>query len=154
MKRLLAAFTIIAALLVCACYFGGVIKPVEAQTTAPAFGLTSASTLAGCQAIGQNTVCVFGSSTAPGLAVSIGGSAFIAMQPAGAQTAGVTSFNTRTGAVVSANGDYNFTQLTGAATAAQLPTNFKCNLTFTLSAPTSGTSTNQLSGTAQLGGCQ
>jgi hypothetical protein len=128
-------------------------KPAEAQT-AP-LGLTFASTLAGCQSVGQNTLCLFGSSTTPSAAVSMAGGAFVALTSAAPPPpAGVTTFNGRSGAVVPALNDYSFAQLAGALTAAQMPAAQKCNLTLTLSSPTTGTSTNQLSGTAQFGGCQ
>lgn len=127
---------------------------VEAQTATPTIGLTFASSLSTCQSIGQNTLCMFGSSTAPNAAVSIGGGAFVALGGAPPTTSGVTSFNTRTGAVASANGDYNFNMLSGVLAGSQLPAQYKCNLLLTLSTPTTATTTNQLSGTAQIGGCQ
>jgi hypothetical protein len=61
-----------------------------------------------------------------GLWLSINGAAFTQVCTVGlaacASTAtGVTSFNGRTGAVVSATGDYSFSQISGTATASQVP---------------------------------
>lgn len=45
----------------------------------------------------------------------------VANYSSGGGGGGVTSFNTRTGAVVPASGDYSFSEISGTATAAQLP---------------------------------
>lgn len=45
-------------------------------------GLTTATSLSGCQANGTYTLCLYGSSTAPNVAVSVSGGAFQTVQGA------------------------------------------------------------------------
>ncbi len=148
MKKLIALFVML--FVVCLLMY---VTALHAQSQA-SIGLTNATSLAGCSSVGVNTLCMYGSATAPAAAVSINGGAFV--QLGGAvppPPAGVTSFNTRQGAVMPANGDYGFAQLAGALSATQMPPAQKCTMTLTLSAPAAG-NTNTLSGVAQLGGCQ
>ena len=123
-----------------------------AQTSsAPWSGNETQQLLSSC--VTHNTDDVVCTAT-DGVAFSYHGAPFVKVSAPSGGTAGVTSFNSRTGAVAPATGDYSFSQVSGSVAAAQLPASTKCNMTFTLNAPTTGTITNQLSGTATLGGCQ
>ena len=123
-----------------------------AQTSStPWSGNETQQLLANC--VTHNTddvVCV----ATDGVAFSYHGAAFVKVSSPGSATAGVSSFNARTGAVAPASGDYSFGLISGNLSAGQLPASTKCNLTFTLNAPTTGTTTNQLNGVATIGGCQ
>jgi hypothetical protein len=60
----------------------------------------------------------------------------------GTVTSGVTSFNTRIGSVTSATGDYSFSQLSGKATASQLPSTMTCSFAATVGTTDTATLSN------------
>jgi len=104
------------------------VTPVHAQV---GIGFVVASsfstTVAGCPAstvAGSAFLCIVvpGGTTQPSLALSVAGfnsgAPFAVVAPA---AAGVTSFNGRTGAVVSASGDYSYSQLSSPPTAENCP---------------------------------
>jgi hypothetical protein len=92
----------------------------RAQTSVPwqatVTGLHSVCTVSPITTPASSTYCF----ASDGLWVSVNGGAFT--QIGAAVVTGVTSFNGRTGAVVSATGDYSFSQISGIATASQVPT--------------------------------
>lgn len=83
-----------------------------AQSSTPGLGITSATTGSACVAIAGASVTECAASD--GLWIAIGTGAF-AKVATGATSAGVTSFNGRSGAVVSTAGDYTYSQLSGTA---------------------------------------
>ncbi len=89
---------------------------------AQSISLTPSTTLAGClaPAAGALITCNVANdpNNASGEYVSANGQPYFLVQ---SQTTGVTSWNTRTGAVKAASGDYSFSLISGTATAAQLP---------------------------------
>lgn len=83
-----------------------------AQTGTPGLGITSATSGATCGVVTGATVTECAATD--GLWIAIGTGPF-AKVATGATSAGVTSFNGRTGAVVSSTGDYGYSQLSGTA---------------------------------------
>lgn len=82
-----------------------------AQTTTAGIGLVSAATAAQCVPIGGAAVTECGV-TGDGLYIAVGTGPFAKVSTGGG-TAGVLSFNGRTGNVTSANGDYSYGQISG-----------------------------------------
>ena len=103
---------------------------VHAQSAVPFSFATTAATHASCPTVAASTsqYCF----AADGFWQSLNGAAYLQIGPS---AAGVTSFNGRTGAVVSATGDYSYSQLSTP------PTNLSCPVfSLTTSGSTSGTS--------------
>jgi hypothetical protein len=95
--------------------------PVHAQSIGFAPLAVMAASASACppSAAGGWTICGYGTATSGyALCVSFNAGACTTLSTG---TAGVTSFNGRTGAVVPAAGDYSFAQVSGTATTAQLP---------------------------------
>lgn len=91
---------------------------------------------------------VYGSTTSSGQPVYIDSTGHLGTGGGAGGGGGVTSFNGRNGAVVSANGDYNFSQLSGTLASAQLSGTFTQPLTFNNSANAYGGASLGLTGTA------
>lgn len=83
-----------------------------AQSSTPGIGLTSATTASGCVAITGAAITECGV-TNDGLYIAVGSGTFQKVSTGGGGTAGVTSFNGRTGAVVAQTGDYAYSQISG-----------------------------------------
>lgn len=99
-------------LVVLAVLLGGVI--LAAQSSTPSLGVTS-STGAGAACVVVTGATVTECAATDGLWIAIGTGAFQKVLT-GTSTAGVTSFNGRTGVVVSATADYSYSQLSGTPT--------------------------------------
>lgn len=95
-------------LVVCLAFLVGVLA---AQISSPSLGIAGASAATSCTAVtgASVTLCPVPND---GLYLAVGSGAFSKVAT-GSTSAGVTSFNGRTGAVVSANGDYSYSQLSG-----------------------------------------
>jgi hypothetical protein len=89
------------------------ITSVHAQTAGIPASFTVSGSHTACTPIvtGVTTFCL----AADGVWQSINGAAYVQLAPVGAAS-GVTSFNGRTGAVVSAPGDYAYSQLSSPPT--------------------------------------
>ncbi len=91
---------------------------------------------------------IFGASTSSGQPVYIDSTGHLGTGGGSGGGGGVTSFNGRSGAVASANGDYNFSQLSGTLAAGQLTGTFSQPLTFNNSGNIYAGTLLTLSGTA------
>jgi hypothetical protein len=95
---------------------------VIAGALAQSISFTQPTTLAGCLAPAAGALITCNVANDPnnpsGEYISANGQPYFLVQ---SQTTGVTSWNTRKGAVMPALGDYSFSQISGTATAAQLP---------------------------------
>ncbi len=91
---------------------------------------------------------IFGASTSSGQPVYIDSTGHLGTGGGAGGGGGVTSFNGRSGAVTSANGDYTFTQLSGTLAAGQLTGTFTQPLTFNNSANVYGGASLEVTGTA------
>jgi len=99
-----------------------VARPVSAQSSGMPIILGTQAAVSGCAwptayATVTNglALCPLNLTTGPALAIAVNGGAFVAI-PMSAAAAGVTSFNGRTGAVVSVAADYSYAQLSGLPT--------------------------------------
>ena len=97
-------------------------------------GPVTSTTLAGCPApaAGYMNFCLVTNdpANASGIYATANGAAYFQIKAAGA--AGVATFNGRTGNVLSSNGDYAFSQLSGQITALQLPNSVTCSMSATV----------------------
>jgi hypothetical protein len=124
-----------------------------AQTLSNGWTFTSATSAAGCTTTTSNGLCVV-TTTPPALFAWLGSGTAVQIYPATAAAPVVSVFG-RTGAVVSAAGDYQFSQLGGSLAASQLPATTTCDIngsfsTFTLNS--SGTVT--VAGPLTIAGCK
>lgn len=100
-----------------------------AQSLTSGWTLATASSASACPIATTFGLC--GVTTSPAtLDISLNGGPYVQLYPS-TGTAGVASFNNRTGAVVPVSGDYDFSQLTGQTTGAQLPATFTCGVAYT-----------------------
>jgi hypothetical protein len=91
---------------------------------------------------------IYGASTSSGQPVYIDSTGHLGTGGGSGGGGGVNSFNGRSGAVVSVSGDYNFSQLAGALSPAQLTGTFTQPVSFNNSANTYGGTSLTLAGTA------
>lgn len=99
-----------------------------AQSLISGWFLGTASSASACPIVSTFGLCGV-TSNPPTVDLSLNGGPYVQLYPS-TSSAGVTSFNGRTGSVTGSAGDYAFSQLTGQITGAQLPATSTCTVTY------------------------